>query len=137
MNELCMQVLRRNDSMPREERPNAARSPPPRAALARKGLGKQSKAGRREVFEREKAEQRRNSDEISCSLNKLIEVLSNGGVSEPYLHGLRNCFAAKVGVDVGTREESTQPLIDAMNDLVLADNALEKSWLIASCYPSM
>jgi len=130
-----MQVLTKN-SMP-EEKPNAARSPPPGASSARKKLGKQTKAGRREVFEREKAELRRNTDEISSSLEKMTEVLTNGCVSESYLHGLRNCFAVKVGVDDVTRDESTQQLMDAMNDIVQADNELEKSWSIASCYPSM
>ena len=136
MNE-CMKFYGSKNSMPREEKTNAARSPPPGASPARKKLGKESKAERREVFEREKAELRRNTDEISSSLKKLIEVLSNGGVSEPYLHGLRNCFPVKVGVDDGTRDESTQPLMDAMNDLVQADNALENSWSIACCYHSM
>ena len=121
--------------MPREGKPNS--TPPPGASPARKGPGKQSKAGRREVAEREKAERGRNIEQITCCSNKLIEILSDGGVSEPYLDGLRNDFYIKVDIDGSMRDESSQQLIDAMNYLVQADNAVKKSWTCASCYPSM
>lgn len=123
--------------MPREDKSKSARSPPPGSSPAKKAFGKQSKAGRKEVVEREKAERGRNNEEFICCTKKLIEILSDGGVSEPYLEGLRTCFAIKADVDDGTRDESNKQLIDDVNYLVQADNAVENIWSFASCYPSM
>jgi len=123
--------------MPREREGKPNSTPPPGASPARKGLGKQSKAGRKEVVEREKAERGRNNEQIVCCSKKLIAILSDGGVSEPYLDGLRNCCDIKVDIDDSMRDESNQQLIGVINYLVQADNAVEKSWSFASCYPSM
>jgi len=120
--------------MPREREGKPNSTPPPGASPARKGLGKQAKAGRKEVVEREKAERGRNNEQIASCSKKLIEILSDGGVSEP---GLRNCFDIKVDIDDSMRDESNQQLIGVINYLVQADNAVEKSWSFASCYPSM
>lgn len=116
----------------REDKSKITHSPPPGASPPRKGLGKQSKTGRRDVAEKDKAELRRNHEDIAaCCSKTLIKLLTDGGVSEPYLVGLQNDFAMEV------RDDDIQHLSSEVNYLVRVDNALEKVWSFASCYPSM
>lgn len=103
----------------------------------RKGLGLQSKTGRKDTIKREKTDLRKNDEEIFCCSKKLIEILFDGGVSESYCDEIRVCFSIKEEVDDGSRDESNQQLIDSMNYLVQADNAVDKAWSFALCYPSM
>lgn len=118
--------------MPRDDKSKSIRSPPPGASPPRKGLGKQLKTRRRGAAEKDKAELRRNNEDITaCCSKELIKLFSDGGVSEPYLVGIQNHFAMEI------RDDDIQQLSSEMNYLVQVDNALEKFWSYASCYPSM
>ncbi|KAL7541218.1 hypothetical protein ACHAXR_010735 [Thalassiosira sp. AJA248-18] len=94
---------------------------PPRVVPARKNLGKQS-TGRRKMVERESAEKERIKGEIESCTERLVGVLSKGGVTGPSLEDLRKGLSFK--------EEEVVSLVQA-------DSAVDKSWTLASCYPSI
>ena len=93
---------------------------PPRTKPGRT-LGR-SKA--RKVVERERMEKERIDGNIESFTNRLIEVLSKGGVAEHLLSELRKEMA--FGEDVETSVS-----------LIQADTAVNKAWTFATCYPSM
>lgn len=104
---------------------------------AKKGSGKQSKAGRREAIEREYVEAERiNAETVSC-VKRLIEVLLSGGVPESSLTGLRNCSVVKEDLEGSTREVGKQQIENLINSLIHADIAADESWSFALCYPSL
>ncbi|KAL7547076.1 hypothetical protein ACHAWF_010392 [Thalassiosira exigua] len=94
---------------------------PPKKVSSRKSVGK---TGRRKMVERENAERERINGSIADKVQELIDVLSQGGVSEPCLEELQRALSLK--------EES-----DVRTSLAQADSAVDQSWSFASCYPSI
>lgn len=107
----------------RDTKSNSTRLPP--RSVARKPLGKQTKAGRRKMLEKETADREQINEKIaSCTDKLLIGVLSDGGVSADQLGGLREGLLQKDDDDTKT-------------SLVQADSCAAKAWSLASCYPSI
>ena len=74
------------------------------------------------MVERENAEKEQIEGNIKSRAERLIEVLSKGGVSDP---------------DLEVRREFPFENDDTRISLVHADSAVDKAWSFASCYPSM
>lgn len=107
---------------------------PPRVSAAnnrnRSGKQSQSKAARRKMIERENSERERVSEEIASCTDRLIQVLSNGGVDKALLEELQKGLG-------GTRDVGNAQLEGIVDSLLQADKAVDKSLSCLSCYPSM
>lgn len=82
------------------------------------------------MIERENSERERVSEEITSCTDRLIQVLSNGGVDKALLEELQKGLG-------GTRDVGNAQLEGIVDSLLQADKAVDKSLSCLSCYPSM
>jgi len=76
-------------------------------------------------------ERERLNKEIKERSSKLVEVLSSGGVSDESIQGLKNSLT------INEDGDTPQQLDDTILSLTQVNDALERAWSFASCYPGI